>query len=84
MTNTDTTNTYCTLTYKRTENVSLIATLLMALQLGKKRKKTMILPDDVSGNLTISNTEMPGTDCEVIKFTDLKKLKVSKRMCEEI
>ncbi|GAA6064812.1 cadherin-like protein 26 isoform X1 [Tachysurus ichikawai] len=43
----------------------LLATLLMALQLGKKRKKTMILPDDVSGNLTISNTEMPGTDCEV-------------------
>ncbi|XP_060750198.1 cadherin-like protein 26 isoform X1 [Tachysurus vachellii] len=43
----------------------LLATLLMALQLGKKRKKAMILHDDVPGNLMISNIEMPGTDCEV-------------------
>ncbi|XP_047662747.1 cadherin-like protein 26 isoform X1 [Tachysurus fulvidraco] len=43
----------------------LLVTFLMALKLSKKRKTAMILSDDVSGNLMISNTEMPGTDCEV-------------------
>ncbi|XP_026800887.3 cadherin-like protein 26 [Pangasianodon hypophthalmus] len=39
--------------------------LLMTLLFCEKRNKSMILPDDVPGNLIRSNTEMPGTDCKV-------------------
>ncbi|KAM9445352.1 cadherin-like protein 26 [Clarias gariepinus] len=43
----------------------LLVIPLMALQLIKKQKKTMIFPKDGPGSLIKSNTEDRGTDCEV-------------------
>lgn len=45
----------------------------MTLQFCKKQKNAMILHDDFPGHLIKSNIEMPGTDCEVIKYTVLEK-----------
>lgn len=51
----------------------LTAMFMMALLFCKKQKKTLIMFESVPGYLIVSNTETPGTDCKVIKFTVAKK-----------